>query len=146
MALQRSERPIRALSSLSAVFSSLPSKQCQVCLIELRQFPTSKGGKSDTPLSFRRSRLWCFGLSIFVKFPKPLSTCALPSCRPDVISAVLASLSARSFPETQACPKRRSTEVFAAEDGAWLCASRDSPLQTPPFAGGSSRLWEWWHV
>ena len=29
----------------------------------------------------------------------------------------------------------RSTEVFVAEDCAWLCASRGSPFQTPPFAG-----------
>ena len=40
--------------------------------------------------------LWCSGLSVFWKFLKPRSTSALPSCRPDVISAVLASLSARS--------------------------------------------------
>ena len=30
----------------------------------------------------------------------------------------------------------RSTEVFVAEDDAWLCASQGSPFQTPPFAGG----------
>ena len=40
----------------------------------------------------------------------------------------------------------RSTEVFVAEDCAWLYASRGSPFQTPPFAGGSLSLWEWWHV
>ena len=27
----------------------------------------------------------------------------------------------------------RSTEVFVAKDCAWLCASRGSPFQTPPF-------------
>ena len=43
---------------------------------------------------------------MFRKFLKPLSPSALPSCRPDVISAVLASLSARSFPLTPACPGR----------------------------------------
>ena len=32
------------------------------------------------------------------------------------------------------------TEVFVAEDCAWLCASRSSPFQTPPFAGGSLSL------
>ena len=58
----------------------------------------------STPLSFRRSMLWCSCLSVLRKFLKPLSTSALPSCRPDVISAVLASLSARSFPLTPACP------------------------------------------
>ena len=35
----------------------------------------------STPLSFRRSVLWCSGLSMFRKFLKPLSTSALPSCR-----------------------------------------------------------------
>ena len=34
---------------------------------------------------------------------KPLSTSALPSCRPDVISAMLASLTARLFPQTLEC-------------------------------------------
>ena len=46
----------------------------------------------SSPLSFGRSALSCSGLSMFSKFLKPLSTCALPS-RPDVISAVLASVS-----------------------------------------------------
>ena len=34
----------------------------------------------------------------------------------------------------------RSTEVFLAEDCAWLCASHGSPFQTLPFAGGSLGL------
>ena len=58
----------------------------------------------STPLPFRRSMLWCSGLSMLRKFLKPLSTSALPSCRPEVISAVLVSLSAHSFPLTLACP------------------------------------------
>ena len=57
-----------------------------------------------TPLSFKQSMLWCSGLSVLRKFLKPLSTSALPSCGPDVISAVLASLSARSFPLPPVCP------------------------------------------
>ena len=44
-------------------------------------------------LSFRRSVLWFSDLSMFRKFLKPLSTSALPSCRPDVISCVLDTLS-----------------------------------------------------
>ena len=59
----------------------------------------------STPLSFRRSMLWCSGLSMFRKFLKPLSTSALPSRRPDVISPVLASLSARSFPTDSGMPR-----------------------------------------
>ena len=44
---------------------------------------------------------------MFRKFLKPLSTSVLPSCRPDVVSAVLASLSACSFPLTPACPRQQ---------------------------------------
>ena len=44
--------------------------------LECRLLPFS------TPLSFRRSILWCSGLSMLRKFLKPLSTSALPSCRP----------------------------------------------------------------
>ena len=62
----------------------------------------------STPSSFRRSMLWCSGLSILRNFLKLLSTSALPSCRLDMISAVLASLSARSFPLTPACQGSRS--------------------------------------
>ena len=40
----------------------------------------------------------------------------------------------------------RSTEVFVAEESAWLWARQGSPFQTPPFAGDSLNLWEWWHV
>ena len=57
-------------------------------------------------LSFRRSVLWYSGLSMFRKFLKPPSTSALPYCRPDVIFAVFASLSVRSFPQTPACPHK----------------------------------------
>ena len=80
----------------------------------------------STPLSFGWSVLWCSGLSMFRKFRKPLSTSALPNCRPDVISAVLASL---SFPQTLACPgqwtqwttcKRWSLE-WAAPTGTQPC-------------------------
>ena len=74
--------------------------------VECRPLPFS------TPLSFRRSMLWCSGLSMLRKFLKPLSTSTLPSCRPDVISPVLASISARSFPLTPAWPMR-SQHVFA---------------------------------
>ena len=62
--------------------------------VECRPLPFS------IPLSFRRSVLWRPGLSMLRKFLKPLSISALPSCRSDMISAVLASLSARSFPLT----------------------------------------------
>ena len=58
----------------------------------------------STPLSFGRSMLRCSGLSMFRKFLKPLSTSALPSCRPDVMSVVLASLFSCPFPLTPACP------------------------------------------
>ena len=80
------------------IFVWLNTDRSRPWRVECRPLPFS------TPLSFRRSMLWCSGLSVLRKFLKPLSTSALPSCRPDVISAVLASLSARSFPLTPACP------------------------------------------
>ena len=80
------------------IFVWLNTDRSRPWRVECRPLPFS------TPLSFRRSMLWCSGLSVLRKFLKPLSTSALPSCRPDVIPAVLASLSARSFPLTPACP------------------------------------------
>ena len=87
-------RSIPPLSSLPKValetvpmFVWLNTDCSQPQRVECRPHPFS------TPLSFRRPMLWCSGLSIFRKFLKPLSTSALPSCRPDVISTVLASLS-----------------------------------------------------
>ena len=72
--------------------------------VECRPLPFS------TPLCFRRSVLGCSGLPMFRKFLKPRSTSALPSCRPDVICTVLASLSARSFPLTPACLGQQMVE------------------------------------
>ena len=96
-------RSVPSLSSLPEValetvpiFAWLNTDRSRPWRVECRLLPFS------TPLSFRRSMLWCSGLSMFRKFLKPLSTSVLPSCRPDVISAVLASLSARSFPLTPA--------------------------------------------
>ena len=80
------------------IFAWLNTDRCRPWRVECRPLPFS------TPLSFRRSMLWCSGLSVLRKFLKPRSTSALPSCRPDVISAVLASLSVRSFPLTTGCP------------------------------------------
>ena len=79
------------------VFAWLNTDRCRSWRVECRPLPFS------TPRSFRQSVLWCSGLSVLRKFLKPLNSSALPSCRPDVISAVLASLSARSFPLTPAC-------------------------------------------
>ena len=68
------------------IFVWLNTDRSRPCRVECRPLPFS------TSLSFRR----CSGLSMFRKFLKPRSTSALPSCRPNVISAVLASLSIRS--------------------------------------------------
>ena len=122
-------RSAPSLSSLPKVaFETVPifvwlnTDRSQPWRVECRLLPFS------TPLSFRRSMLWCSGLSMFRKFLMPPSTSALPNCRPDVMSAVLASLSARSFSLLQHTQDSRSTEVFGAEDCAWLCASRGSPF------------------
>ena len=55
-------------------------------------------------LSFMWSMLWCCGLSMFRKFLKPLSTSAVQSCKLDVVSTVLASLSAGSCSLTLTWP------------------------------------------
>ena len=55
-------------------------------------------------LSFKQSMLWCSDLSMFRKFLTPLTTSALPSCRPVVLSAVLANPAACSFRQTMAWP------------------------------------------
>ena len=74
---------------------------------------------------------------MFRNFFKPRSTSALPSYTPDVISAVLASLSDRSFPLTPERPGQYIYRKSLQPKTAWLCASGGSPFQTPPFAAGS---------
>ena len=85
MAPWRSERPIRIPPRLSAVsrprrVKCLHSSFLQRISAVMRWLPT------------------------FRMFLKSLSTSALLSYKPDVISAVLANLSARSFPLTTPCP------------------------------------------
>ena len=80
-----------------------PCNSANLCLVEHRSHPTLECGMlaaSFLPLSFRQLVLLCFGLSMFWKFLKPISTSALSNCRPDLMSAVLASLYAHSFPLT----------------------------------------------
>ena len=88
----RSTRSPRSLPKVALetvpIFVSLNTDRSRPWRVECRPLPFS------TPLSFRRSMLSCSGLSVLNKFLKPRSTSALPSCRSDVISAVLASLSA----------------------------------------------------
>ena len=70
-----------------------PRNSAIVCLVEHRSFPTSEGGMLAA--SFLHSYfLQAISAVILwpvhaLKFFKPLSTSALPSCRPDVISARL---------------------------------------------------------
>ena len=98
MAHTRSFPPLNSLPKVALETVSM--------FVEHRPFPTSVGEcrplPFSTPLFFGRSRLWCYGLSMFRKSSSLWTP--LP-CRPDVIiSPVLASLSARSFPVTLACP------------------------------------------
>ena len=58
----------------------------------------------STHLSFRQILMWCSSLSMFRMLLEPVGTSALPSCRPDMTSAVLASLCACSYPPTLAQP------------------------------------------
>ena len=77
-----------------------------ICLVEHRSFSTLEGGMSAASFlhssflqAINAEMLWPVHVQNFLT-----STSALPSCRPDVIFAVLASLSARSFSVTPACP------------------------------------------
>ena len=85
-----------------------PRSSANVCQAEHGSFPTSWDYMKATSflhsLSFSRSVLWCSFQSLFRKFLKPLSTFALPNCRPDGMSALLASLPVRLFPLTLAWP------------------------------------------
>ena len=87
----------------------------------------------STPLIFsgNRSILWCVCLFMFTTFRKPLRTFAMPSFRPDVMSAVLASLTVHSL-WLRHGQGSRTTAVCAAEDCARLHASLSSSSQTPP--------------
>ena len=116
------------------IFAWLNTDRSRPWRMECRPLPFS------TRLSSGNQMPGCSGLSMLRKFLKPRSTSALPSCRSDVISAVLASLCARSFPLTRRAQDSRSTEVFVVEDCACLRASRGSSFQTLPFAGGSLSL------
>ena len=57
------------------IFAWLNTDRSRPLRVECRPLPFS------TPLSFRRSMLWCSGLSVLRKFLKPLSTSALFMCR-----------------------------------------------------------------
>ena len=99
-----------------------------------------------TPLSFRRSMLWCSCLSMFRSFSSlgaPLPCQAAEQMQYLLCLPVYLPIYSHWPWRTQ---DSRSTKVFVAKDWACLCASRGSPFQTPPFAGGSLSLWEWRHV
>ena len=134
-ALSLSSLPKVALETVP-IFVWLNTDRSQSWRVECRPLPFS------TPLSSRQSMLRCFGLSMFRKFLKPLSTSALPSCRPDVISAVLASLSGLFILTDSGVPRTVDPQRFLKLKTVhgWQCASQGSPFQTPPFTGGSA-LW-----
>ena len=76
-----------------------PRNSANACRVEHRSFTTSRGEMAAAP--FLHS-----SLHQAMRFLKRRSTSDLPSCRPDVRSAVPASLSDRSFPLTLACPRQ----------------------------------------
>ena len=66
-------------------------------------------------------------------FLKPQSTSALPSCRPDVISAMLASLSARSFPLTPACPGQKIHRSLCSQRLCMAVCQSGQPIPDSTF-------------
>ena len=87
-----------------------PRNSTNVCLVEHWSFPTSDGGTSAASFlhsSFLQAIDTVMLQPVHVrKFLKPLNASALPSCKSDVMSAVLASLSDSSFPRTPAVDPR----------------------------------------
>ena len=85
-----------------------PQNSASVCLVDHRLFIGWNVGRFLCPLLFPSGDQYCDALacpcSESSMCVKTLSTSALPSCRPDSISAMLASLSACSFPLTPAWP------------------------------------------
>ena len=82
-----------------------PRNSANIYMVEHRSFSTLEGGMSATSFlhsSFLQAISAVMLWPVYVeKIPQASETSALPSCR-DFISAVLASLSARSFPLTPA--------------------------------------------
>ena len=151
MASLRSERPIHAPSRLSAVSPRLPSKQRQY-LPSWTQIVLSLGGwnvgRFLSPLLFSSGGQCCDALACPCSKSSSSLWAPLPCQAADQMWYLLCLpvyLPVHSHWLKHA-QDSRSTEVFVAEDCVWLCASRGSPFQTPPFAGGSLSLWEWWHV
>ena len=115
MALYCSERPTRVLPRLSSLqgcpwnsANSFLAEKCQCLSSGTQIVPNLRGwnvGCFLSQLLFPSGSQSCYALACpCSENSKPLCTSALPSCRPDVISAVLASLSAHSFPLTPAYP------------------------------------------
>ena len=113
---------------------SCPQNSANSGVIEYRSFLTWEGGMlaASILLSFSLQAISAVMLwPVHVQKILQASEHLCPSnSSPDMLSS-------HSFPLTPACPWQRSTEVFAVEDCAWLCASRGSPFQAPPFAAGS---------
>ena len=105
---RRGPYALRPVSQQSPQGSPLNS----ACLNTDRSRPWNVG-RFLSPLLFPSGHHCCGALTQSM-FLKPLSTSAPPSCRPDVLSAVLASLSAQNS---------RWTEVFVAEDCLAVCQS-----------------------
>ena len=106
-----------------------PWNSTDVGLVEDRAFPTSESETLAASFlhSFHQAIvLQCSGLS-YRKFLNTLSTSALPSCRPVVMSAVLSTVQSLWLWHGQGS---KSTVVLAAEGFAQPCASQGSPSKT----------------
>ena len=117
-----------------------PRNSASVCLVEHRSFPILEGGMSATYFlhsSFLQAinavMLWPVHVQKVLQASEHLCPAKLQT-RCDICCAC------QSICLFQRAQDSRSIEVFVAEDCAWLCASKGSPFQTPPFAGGSLSL------
>ena len=125
--VQRDPHTLRPVSPRSPKGCSQNSRYTNVGLVEQRSFQTRRRLLSfSTHLSSRRSMLWYSGLSMVRKLVKSLSTPPQPSCRPDVMSAVLAVCLWLQHGQSG-----RFTVVSASEDCTWLRFGEGNPSQTP---------------
>ena len=102
-----------------------PRNSANICLVEHKSFLTLEVGILATSF-LHSSFLQAINAVMLRKFLKSLSTSALPSCRPDVISAVLASFLLVCSHWLRRAQNRRSTEVWGLEMSVEVIVNRSS--------------------
>ena len=121
-----------------------PQNSANICLVEHRSFLAFEGGMSAASFlhsSFLRAvsavMLWLVRAEKVPQASEHLCPAKLQT-RCDICCACQSICP--FIPTDSSMPRTEIHRSLVAEDCAWLCASRGSPFQTPPFAGGSLSL------